>query len=149
MYEDMYEDTAVVNIMSNASTPTTMLISALIKTEAHPLKQPYFGVIQTYLFFSLLTHYNIHTYTYRKQRRQTVNENHEYDSRKSDKDADACIQLFDRYICYKALTKQLNLLAVLFKDTAADWFESLASVHKITWIIFELHCCQIANAGST
>jgi hypothetical protein len=53
-------------------------------------------------------------------------------SGKSDEDADAFIKSFDRFIRYKELTdntKQLNLLAVLFRDAAADWFESLASEH--------------------
>ena len=56
-------------------------------------------------------------------------------SGKPEEDADAFIKAFDRFIRYKELvdtTKQLNLLAVLFQDTAADWFESLVDDQKDT-----------------
>jgi len=55
-------------------------------------------------------------------------------SGKSGEDADAFIKAFDRFVRYKELVdskkKQLNLLAVLFKDSAADWFESLRDDQK-------------------
>jgi Retrotransposon gag protein len=56
-------------------------------------------------------------------------------SGKPEEDADAFIKAFDRFVRYKELVdgnKQLNLLAVLFQDTAADWFESLADNQKDT-----------------
>ena len=56
-------------------------------------------------------------------------------SGKPEEDADAFIKAFDRFIRYKELVdtaKQLNLLAVLFQDTAADWFESLVDDQKDT-----------------
>ena len=54
-------------------------------------------------------------------------------SGKPDADADSFIKAFDRYLRYQEVedaVKQRNLLAVLFKDAAADWFESLADGHK-------------------
>jgi hypothetical protein len=54
-------------------------------------------------------------------------------SGKPDEDADSFITAFNRYIRYQELddaVKQRNLLAILFEDAAADWFESLADGHK-------------------
>jgi hypothetical protein len=54
-------------------------------------------------------------------------------SGKSGEDADAFIRAFDRFVRYKELVdgkKQLHLLAVLLKDSAADWFESLRDDQK-------------------
>ena len=50
-------------------------------------------------------------------------------------DADSFVKALDRYIKYKEITdatKQLNLLAVLLKDSAGDWYESLADDRKDT-----------------
>jgi len=54
---------------------------------------------------------------------------------KADEDADAFIKTLGRYITYKEMTdatKKLNLLAVLLKDSASDWYESLADDRKDT-----------------
>ena len=56
-------------------------------------------------------------------------------SGKPEEDADAFKKASDRFIRFKELVdtnKQLNLLAVLFQNTAADWFESLADDQKDT-----------------
>jgi len=54
---------------------------------------------------------------------------------KTDEDADTFIKAFDRFIAFKEVTdgqKQLNLLAVLMKESAGDWFESLRDAQKDT-----------------
>lgn len=52
---------------------------------------------------------------------------------KTNEDADAFIKAFDRFIVYKEIAdgqKQVNLLAVLLKESAGDWYESLRDVQK-------------------
>ena len=60
---------------------------------------------------------------------------------RGDEDADSFVSAFDKYIKYREITedsKKLNLFAVLLKESAAQWLDSLPETSKDTFINLSL-----------
>ena len=60
---------------------------------------------------------------------------------RGDEDADSFVSAFDKYIKYREITedsKKLNLFAVLLKESAAQWLDSLPETAKDTYVNLSL-----------